>query len=45
MYVKIMQWKLVPGPFLILVDSLTLPFQIKILLPLPTMMISVAFSY
>ena len=45
MYVKNMQWKVVPGLFLILVDSPTHPNQVKLLLPLKTMMISVVFSY
>ena len=45
MYVKNVQWKVVPGPFLSLVDSSTHPIQVKILLTLQTMMISVVFSY
>ena len=45
MHVQNVQWKVVPGPFSILVDSSTQVNQVKILLPLKAMMISVVFSY
>ena len=40
-YVQNVQWKVVPCSFLIMVDSLTHPIQVKTLLPFITMMMSV----